>query len=928
MRFIGSLLLTTALLTQPALAGDQVLYEEAPDWVDQQQIDTADRTEDAPIILIDQQARIESGQLWTYVDSAIALDTPQTLTQAGTLSANWLPDKGDLIVHAAQLIRGDEVIDLLEGDEKFEILRRERGLESRLLNGALTATMTVPGARLGDVLRLSYSTTVSDQALGENVQWQSGLIADPFPLESGRISVSWPEDLAVTINREGEAQVDDPQVIDGYKVWSAQLPVSEPDPFPNDAPSRFRIGNLMQVTTYESWEDVSSSMAEHYQIAGMVEPNGELAGEIARIAASSQDPLTRAALALQMVQDDISYLLNGLDGGNYLPQSPEETWELRFGDCKAKSVLLHAILQQLGVESEVVLVRTRGGDALPLLAPMPANFDHMIVRAQIDGTNYWLDGTSGGGRIETIDEVPRFYYALPLRLDGAQLVKMDERAKANPDRTVRFTADQSSGVRLPALFDITIEYRGMIGAQWRIVADQGDEEARDNAVYKAVSGFVGPSQLIDQQVSYDVDSGIATITARGARTTPWKRDDIEYELEAPLQAAKAIGFNADRARASWRDIPLRLNGPTHFASYFELILPDSDAGFELKGSNQSSDTIGGVELTSDAVLDGARFTLSQTMRSVDEELPADQIPVARRALARFDRSLPVLHSVGGVRELWEYFGEDRSLLDAHEAFYAQAIAEAEADDTVALRNRAGFRLGVYDHAGALEDIDAAIAIEASRNLYLRRAALHRELGNAEAALADLQLAEDLQPDGSTYFSQVEILARLGEPEEGLALAQDYSSFADDPVDEANLLASAYGWAGSVEEGIAILETAIRRRPGDGTLLNALCWEAGIWDVLNEDRMATCVDAVEKSDYSPAALDSRALAYLRMGDLKAARADVDAALLAEPSMTAPLLLRGIIKLREGDEKGGRADIDLALAMTPSMEANYRAWGLDF
>jgi hypothetical protein len=66
----------------------------------------------------------------------------------------------------------------------------------------------------------------------------------------------------------------------------------------------------------------------------------------------------------------------------------------------------------------------------------------------------------------------------------------------------------------------------------------------------------------------------------------------------------------------------------------------------------------------------------------------------------------------------------------------------------------------------------------------------------------------------------------------------------------------------------------------------------------------------------------------MGDLEAARADVDAALLAEPGMTASLFLRGIIKSREGDEKGGREDIDLALAMRPSMEANYRAWGLDF
>ena len=127
MRFIGSLLLTTALLTQPALAGDQVLYEEAPDWVDPQQINTADRTEDAPIILIDQHARIESGRLWTYVDSAIALDSPQTLTQAGTLSANWLPDKGDLIVHAAQLIRGEEVIDLLKATRHSKSCAADRG---------------------------------------------------------------------------------------------------------------------------------------------------------------------------------------------------------------------------------------------------------------------------------------------------------------------------------------------------------------------------------------------------------------------------------------------------------------------------------------------------------------------------------------------------------------------------------------------------------------------------------------------------------------------------------------------------------------------------------------------------------------------------------------------------------------------------------
>lgn len=928
MRFAGLLLVTTALVSQPALAGDEVLYDAPPAWVDHMPLETEARDPGTPIVLLDQQARIESGRLWTYVDTAIALDSPQALTQFGTLSAEWMPDKGDLIVHSAQLIRGGEVIDLLAGNQRFEILRREQGLEARLLSGALTATMTVPGARVGDVVRLAYSTTLSDQAMGADVQWQSGLVADPFPLGDGRVRVSWPQDLAVTRLHHGDAIVSDPEVVDGFNVWTVEMPVAELGEFPYDAPSRYQLGELLQVTTYADYQSVSANMAQHYGVAGSITPGGDLAGEVARIKAASNDELTRAALALQLVQDDISYLLNGLDGGNYLPQSPEETWQNRFGDCKAKSVLLLAILQELGIDSEAVLIRTQGGDVLPLLAPMPGNFDHVIVRAEIGGKNYWLDGTSAGARIDTIDTVPRFFYALPLRAAGSGLVKLDERPQSTPDRIVRLKVDQSAGVRLPALFEIAIEFRGVVGGQWRAFTDAGDGEMRDNAVYAAVASVVGQAQLIDEQMSYDVEKGVALVTARGALPSPWERDDIEYELNNPAQAARAVAFSADRARTEWRNIPLRLNGPAYFTSEFEITLPDDGQAFELKGVEQAHAVIGGVEVGSTANLAGNRFTLSQSMRSISEELAADEIADARRALARFMRTLPVLQSAGGVRELWEYFGEERALLAPFEAIYADAIADAARDDTGPHLNRAAFRMSVYDHKGALEDVEAALAIEASRDLYVTRAYLRRELGDLDGALADYQLAEELSPDGSTYSEQVELLALLGQSEDGLALAEEYQDFANDPVAEANLMATAYGWSGSVEEGISLLQTAIRRRPGDGTLLNALCWKAATWNVVNEERLATCVDAVERSQYSAAALDSRAMAHFRMGNFDAARADVDAALLAEPSLTPSLLLRGIIKIEQGDEEAGRKDIALALAMNPSLEANYRAWGLEF
>ncbi len=927
MRILSVTALVALTLSAPVRAGDQIIYNSAPDWVDPSVVETSERSSNSAIVLLDHQARIEDGQLWTYLSTAIALDSPQALTQFGTVSAQWLPDKGDLIVHSVELLRAGEVIDLLADGAEFEILRREQGLESRLLNGVLTATMTVPGAQLGDIVRMSYSTTLSDQALGENSQWEFPLFARPFPLENGRVSISWPQDEQVSRMRIGDADIAEPEVRDGYYFWTANIPLDERDPVPSDAPFRYQLGDVMQVTTYSDWADVSQSMAQHFGVEGAVTPGGELAEVIAGVAMSSDDPLERAALALQLVQDDISYLLNGLNGGNYLPQSPEETWENRFGDCKAKSLLLLAMLRELGIDAEVVLVSSQGGDSVPLLAPMPANFDHMIVRAEIGGTNYWLDGTTAGTRLDTIDEVPRFFYALPLRDEGAELIKLDTRPQATPDWTVQLSIDQSAGIRLPGLFDIEVEYRGDVGAQWRTVADQGDEDVRDNAVTNIVSRMLGGMQLLDRAVTYDPTKGIATLSARGILQSQWERDRNVYEFVGPTQAAKDVNFEADRARAAWRDIPMRLNGPIYWTSEVEVRLPDDSGPFEMKGVGEVAETIGGIELSSSASLNGNIFFISQKNRTIDEELAAADIPGARRSLVRLGRSLPSLRSSDQVREPWEYFGDDRARLEPLESAYAEAVAESEPDDPTALLSRAYFRTGVFDHAGALADTEAAYAIEASRDLYLLRAYLKQQVGDLDGALEDTRLAEDLDPNGSTLSSQIQLLALLGRPTEGLELAEEYRQIVDNPVSESDVLATALGWSGSSEEGMEELEGLAASRPGDGTLLNAICWYAGTWDLMTSERLETCVEGVEKSNYSAAALDSRALAHFRMGDFDAAKTDIDAALELDPSLAESRLLRGIIRVAQGD-RDGRAEIELALMMRPAMRAVYEAWGLEF
>lgn len=932
MKLSGVKLSCVAILMASAstsYAGDEPLYEPAPDWVEPSTVDASTRDNSSPLVLLGQQARIETGRLWTYSEFVVALDSPEALNQFGTLQAGWLPDKGDLIIHQALLMRDGEQINLLEGETQFEVLRRERRLESRMLDGQLTATMPVAGAQLGDMLKLTYSVTNSDQALGDDVQWQAGLFTKPFPLGDGYISVSWPKDMPVTTTIMGKADLNPPELDGDHMEWRVQMPLPEQDQKPGNAPLRYLLNPGMQVTTYADWQSVSRSMAPHYDITDTIAPGSELAKEVAAIKDLSDDPLDQMAGALTLVQEQVSYLLDGLNGGNYLPQMPAETWEKRFGDCKAKSVLLHAILQELGLTSEVVLVRTRAGDALPDLAPMPGNFDHMIVRAEVNGETFWLDGTMTGTRRDTMYSVPRFFYALPLREEGADLVEMEERPLLSPDRSVKLTLDHSAGILVPALFDVTVEYRGAMGSQWRAVAEQTDMEQQENAVDSAVLGLIGSGEVTDYTVSYDIDSGLATVTAQGVVESGFNRERAIFEMAAPTQPARNVSFAADRARKEWRDVPLRLNGPNYFMTDLEVLLPDEESEFRVKGRLDVDEMIGGVEVKSAAALKDNRFTLRQSTRSVARELPASQIADAKRAVTRLSRALPKIQSGREVRRAWDYQGKDAKLLEPIKAAYDKLILDAKNDEerVYALANRAYISEMFYDFEGALEGVNVAIDLERTSDLLWTRSRLLRKTGDLEGALADYEAIEALDPTGRTYDEQIEILALLGRADDALLVAEDYRGLGSNEMVEDMVVATAMGWAGDAQEGLQILEDRRAMRPGDGTLLNAICWHAGTWNMVDDAQIETCTEAVERGEYSPSVLDSRALAYYRMGDLEKAKADLDAALLLEPGLSESRLLRGVVRVAQGD-KNGREEIDLALRMNPSLRATYTAWGLKF
>ena len=926
MRFEAGagVMLVLAGLPATAIAGEQVLYEAAtPEWAKPADLAAALATGEM-LVLLDSQTRLEGGTEYSFSDIAYRIENPEALTKLGTLKLSWLPDKGDLVVHRLQIIRGDQTIDLLAQGTRYEVLRRERELEKRSLDGQLTATLSVPGLKVGDVLRFTQTISNRDQALNGEVQTGEGLRAEPEKAGFARVVVSWPEreDMRWKVHRL--AAPVEPVLEGGYRTITINLPVAKPEEMPDDAPARFTITPFLQVASFADWQEVSRVMAPHFATAGAIKPDGAIAAQVAKIRATGSTDIERAALALQLVQDEVSYLLNGLNGGNYLPQSPEETWEYRYGDCKAKSLLLLSMLRELGIESEAVLVLSKSGDMVPSLLPAPSAFDHMIVRAVIDGQEYWLDGTSAGTRLDTIDEVPDFYYALPLREGGADLMPVTQRWPAQADRIARLTIDYSAGLDLPAVYTARIEARGVVGARLRPqVSETSAENLRDYAT-EYLKNIVGEGIVYQASVTYDEASGIATLEANGLMDSEWKWERGRGSLAFDTPGT-GFEFTPDRARKAWREIPVAVAGPVGYVEEVTLVLPDDAAGFELKGLGAVDETIAGVRFHREFSKSGNTVTILDDARKIPAEIPVAELGAERAKAARFKGGDPVLRAPENVTRYWQFADGDKPKRVAKlEAAYA-AIIDNEPTEAWRWSLRGSLREYHGDLDGAIKDYTKAIELEPTVDRFFDRAGAYQELGRTQEAIADAREAYDLDAQASHAIYLAQLIAEDGKLDDAIALLDPLELSGDDRLNLAMAKSELLGEAGQLDEGWAMLEDIALERPGDGVVLNAQCWYMGLWQYRLDSAEAVCDEAVEAMGYAASVLDSRAMLHYRLGNTDKALRDLDAALASEPGQGASLFLRGVIRNKQGD-KAGAQDIAHARRLYRNFDRQYARYGI--
>lgn len=452
---VAAILACTAAVAE---SGDkEILFAPTPAWV---QLAEPLPVPDNPrgLLFVRRQnivAHLDAKGETLFMSSLLRIVHPNAL-QLGNISFAWSPAAGKPVIHAVKVHRNGTVRDVL-ATTKFEILRREDQLEAAMLDGRLTATLRVPDLRVGDDLELSYSIPGSDPTLGKDSF--GVLFLDPNPAP-GRfvLQLSWEEG-------QEPKYLPTPDINSKITRGARSVTYAEDMPAvlkpPKDAPPRYNWQRVLAYSDYADWQSVSSRFAPLFRKAATLAPNSPIKQEAAEIAAAYADPRDRAAAALKLVQQQVRYVYVGFNGGNYTPASAEETWQRRYGDCKGKTALLLALLNELGIAAEPVLANNTGGDdGLDQRLPNPAFFDHVLVRATIGGQAYWLDGTLPPVATPQTTPALPYRWVLPLKDKGAALEQIPWKPATRPDRLALFEIDARDGFDVPAQRRMVMITRG------------------------------------------------------------------------------------------------------------------------------------------------------------------------------------------------------------------------------------------------------------------------------------------------------------------------------------------------------------------------------------------------------------------------------------------------------------------------------------
>jgi tetratricopeptide (TPR) repeat protein len=323
----------------------------------------------------------------------------------------------------------------------------------------------------------------------------------------------------------------------------------------------------VHVSTYANWDDVS----RFYW--GLVKDQLKGTHEIRAAAQEAirnagPDEASRIRAVYDYVVSNTRYVALEFGIHSFKPYPVETILSRRFGDCKDKAALMHAMLESLGIDSRLVLLRTRRMGNLDRGPASLAVFDHAIL--YVPKYDLYLDGTAEFHGSRELPGDDRGADALVIEPDGkgAKLRRVPEgKASDNFDETRVRVALEADG---SAAIDLTARTSGPFTAELRRTFESPDERSRRAEEQLSRTAYPGV-KVTSVEVSDPHDIESAFVAKFRGRVTGYASNSGSGLRFAPFGQQRS--YVESYAQLSRRTLPQRLPSAQTLTVGAEIDLP-------------------------------------------------------------------------------------------------------------------------------------------------------------------------------------------------------------------------------------------------------------------------------------------------------------------------------------------------------------------
>jgi transglutaminase-like putative cysteine protease len=570
---LAALLLLISSAADALAKGLEYQVGPAPAWVHPVAAASASRRQGSGYggtesLLSDSQTRIEADGITAYRHYVSKALDSKGVQEVAAISLSFDPTYQKLTLIAVDVLRDGHRIAKI-GSATIRVLHRETELEYQLFDGNKTVNVAIDDVRVGDIVEYAYSLSGLNPVFNNRVaggaylQWG-------VPVDRVFVRLLVPPGRHISLSaRNTKAQAAVTQT-DGYSDYRWDLDSVRALRVEKDAPPGFDPYASVQWSEFPDWKAVVAWALPLYRIPDSV--GADVMAEVARIRAAHAAPEQRLLAVLHLVQRDIRYLGVEVGPGSHAPTAPALVYKRRFGDCKDKAMLTLSMLTALGIEARPALVQTDRSLSADLAAN-PHAFNHVIVRAIVNGKTYWIDPTRAPQKGD-LDHLYQPDYGLALVLEQASgaLVRMTPPVAART--VIRSVFDAGEGADRPVRYTISTTVQGAAAERMRAdIASRGLADKEMEYLNYYARTYPGITLAAPLSVDDDETNNTLSMTEHYAIAKFWSHTKGEARREAFIDAAE-INAKFSAPAAVNRIAPLKVSFPDEIDEQTVVNLPE------------------------------------------------------------------------------------------------------------------------------------------------------------------------------------------------------------------------------------------------------------------------------------------------------------------------------------------------------------------